>query len=151
MTENRTPEIAALAERVGQMASYLHIDAKRAELAALEAKAAAPGFWDDQSNAQVVMAQSSALRDEISAYDETVAALSDVETASEFALAEDDDEMAAEVSAGLVQLAKAHRRARDQLLVHRASSTRATPSSRSRPVRAASRPRTGPRCSSRCT
>ena len=31
----------------------------------------------------------------------------DVETANEFALAEDDDEMAAEVSAGLVQLAKA--------------------------------------------
>jgi peptide chain release factor 2 len=107
MIENRTTEIAALAERVGQMASYLHIAAKRDELSALEAKAAAPGFWDDQSTAQAVMAQSSLLRDEISAYDDAVASLEDVETASEFALAENDEEMAAEVSAGLVTLAKA--------------------------------------------
>ena len=53
------------------------------------------------------MAQSSLLRDEISAYDDAVTALEDVQTASEFALADDDEEMAAEVSAGLIKLAKA--------------------------------------------
>ena len=105
MIENRTQEIAALAERVGQMESYLHIQSKRDELAALEAKSAEPGFWDDQAGAQAVMAQSSALRDEVSAYDDAVAALEDVTVASEFALAENDEDMAAEVDAGLKKLA----------------------------------------------
>ena len=104
MIENRTSEIAALAERVGTMAAYLHIDAKKADLAALEAKAAEPGFWDDQSIAQAVMAQSCALREELSAYDDTVAALEDVQTAMEFALADEDEEMAEEVAAGIKSL-----------------------------------------------
>jgi len=107
MIENHTQEIAALAERVGQMASYLHVDAKRAELATLEAKAAEPGFWDDQNVAQAVMAQSCTLRDEVSGYDEVVSQLEDIQTASEFALADNDEEMAAEVAAGLGKLAKA--------------------------------------------
>jgi len=106
MIENRTQEIAVLAQRVEKMAAYLHIEAKRAELTGLEAKAAEPGFWDDQSVAQAVMAQSCALREEVSAYDDVVSELEDVQTAMEFALADDDEEMAAEVSAGLKKLSK---------------------------------------------
>ena len=47
--ENRSSEIASLRERVAQMCEYLRIDARRAELAKLEANAAKPGFWDDPS------------------------------------------------------------------------------------------------------
>ena len=106
MAENRTPEIAALRERIEQMAEYLHVAAKRAELAALQARAAEPGFWDDQSVAQAVMAQSSGLRDEIEAYDAAVSSLEDAEVANELALAEDDQELADEVTIALKGLVK---------------------------------------------
>ena len=104
MAENRTSEINALGDRIAQMASYLHIDVKRAELAALEAKAAEPGFWDDQTIAQATMASSSALRDELSSYDETVILLGDAEVANELAVSDDDAELAAEVTATLREL-----------------------------------------------
>jgi len=105
MIENRSGEIAALRDRVAQMAEYLHIDAKRAELASLEAAAAEPGFWDDQATAQATMASASGLRDEIETYESAIAALEDAEVANELALAEGDEDMAAEVSAGLSDLA----------------------------------------------
>jgi peptide chain release factor 2 len=104
MIENRLSEIAALGDRVAQMSEYLHITTKRADLAALEAKSAEPGFWDDQVTAQANMAQSCGLREEIAAYDETVAALEDAEVANELALAEEDEELAAEVTTALLSL-----------------------------------------------
>ena len=91
-------------DRVTQMSEYLHITTKRADLAALEAKAAEQGFWDDQTIAQATMAQSSGLRDEIAAFDETVTALEDAEVANELAVADDDEELGAEVTAALLSL-----------------------------------------------
>jgi peptide chain release factor 2 len=88
------------------MGQYLHLDAKRDELVALEHKAAQPNFWDDQAAAQAVMAQSSGLRDEIESYESVVGALEDAEAANELAVAEDDAEMAAELDADLKELAK---------------------------------------------
>jgi len=104
MIENRANEIEVLRSRVAEMAEYLHIAAKRSELAALEAKSAEPGFWDDQSVAQATMAQSCGLRDEIAAYGETVAALEDAEVANELAFVDGDEELAAEVSVALRSL-----------------------------------------------
>ena len=106
MIENRTSEIAALRERVAQMAEYLHIDARRAEMAKLEANTARPGFWDDQAIAQATMAQLSGIRDEISAYEEIAGALDDAEVANELALSEDDEELAAEVTTALAEAEK---------------------------------------------
>jgi peptide chain release factor 2 len=103
MAENRTQEITTLRERVQQMSEYLHIDARRVELARLEATTAVPGFWDDQTIAQATMAQLSGIRDEIGAYEEIVAALDDAEIANELAVSEDDDELAQEVTAALKQ------------------------------------------------
>lgn len=104
MIENRASDIDALRQRVTAMSEYLHIDAKRAELAALEAKAAEHGFWDDQSLAQATMAQGAGLRDEIAAYESVVVALEDVEAANELALAEEDAELAAELAVELKDL-----------------------------------------------
>ncbi len=106
MIENRTSDIQTLLGRVAQMAEYLHVDAKRAELAALEAKAAEPGFWDDQAVAQANMAQSAGLRDEVVAYESVVSGLEDVEVANELALAEQDEELSAEVTQSLVAIEK---------------------------------------------
>ena len=104
--ENRSAEIAALRERVTQMAEYLHIDSRRVELAKLESNTAKPGFWDDQAVAQATMAQLSGIRDEISAYEEIVAALDDAEIANELALAEEDEELAEEVTTALAEASR---------------------------------------------
>jgi len=104
MVENRTTDIQALRDRVTAMAEYLHVDAKRSEVAALDARAAEPGFWDDQSSAQQVMAQASGLRDEIEAYESVVALLEDAEVANELALAEGDEEMATELGGDIKAL-----------------------------------------------
>lgn len=97
MVENRAIDIDALRKRAEGMGEYLHLDAKRAELAGLEARAAEPGFWDDQSTAQSVMGQASGLRDEIESYAAAISALDDLEVANELAIAEDDEDLAAEV------------------------------------------------------
>ena len=151
MIENRSQDIEALRARATRMAEYLHLDAKRAELAALEAKTAEPGFWDDQSSAQAVMAQAAGIRDEIESYEAVVSALEDVEVANELAVAEDDARTRAPRSRPRSPTwARASTRSRSPP-GSRASSTPATPFSRSRRARAVLRRRTGPRCCFACT
>jgi len=106
MTENRSSDIAALRQRADNMAEYLHIDAKRGDLTALEARASEPGFWDDQSAAQAVMAQGAGIRDEIASYESVIASLDDAEIANELAVAEDDAELAAEVESIVTDVGK---------------------------------------------
>jgi len=106
MIENRSNEIASLRERAAHMSEYLHIDARRAELAKLEANTAKPGFWDDQAIAQATMEQLSGIRDEISVYEEICGALDDAEIANELAVAEDDEELAAEVTQALSEASR---------------------------------------------
>jgi len=106
MIENRSSDIDSLKARVVGMGEYLHLDAKKRDLLALEAKTGEPGFWDDQSVAQEVMGQASALRDEIAAYDIVVAAVEDVEVANELAVSEDDDELGREVAHSLLDICR---------------------------------------------
>ncbi|HSQ22578.1 MAG TPA: peptide chain release factor 2 [Coriobacteriia bacterium] len=106
MIEDRTSDIETLRERVARIAEYLHIDAKRADLAALEERTTAPDFWDNQSSAQQVMAQASGLRDEIAAYESLVTDLGDLEVANELAVAEGDEDLAAEAGASIKDLTR---------------------------------------------
>jgi len=104
--EDRNSDIQSLRERVAHIAEYLHLDTKRVELAALEEKSSVPGFWDDQATAQQVMAQASGLRDEIEGYASLVDALDEIEVANELAVAEQDDDLGTETSAGLKDLTR---------------------------------------------
>lgn len=97
MIENRNDEIKALGERIRTIGAYLHIDAKREEMAALEEQTAAPDFWNDQAHAQGIMSQVAVLRESVAEYDKAVAQLEDAEVANEFALEEGDEALAAEV------------------------------------------------------
>ena len=106
MIEDRTDQIIAMRERVQRIGEYLHLDAKRADVAVLEAKASEPDFWDDQARAQSIMAKAAELRDEISSYESIVADIDDLEVANELAVADDDEELAAESSAALKGLGK---------------------------------------------
>ncbi|MBE0416575.1 MAG: peptide chain release factor 2 [Coriobacteriia bacterium] len=106
MIQDRTSELAELRTRVDKMAEYLHIEAKRAEIAELEERSAEPGFWDDQSSAQRIMARASELREEVSSYEGILAALEDAEVGNELAFAEEDEELATELAATLKDLSK---------------------------------------------
>ncbi|HET6498455.1 MAG TPA: peptide chain release factor 2 [Coriobacteriia bacterium] len=104
--QDRSSDIAELKDRVEKMGEYLQIDAKRDEIAGLEAKASEPGFWDDQSSAQRVMARAADLRDEVAAYEAVRASLGDAEAGNELVVAESDEELAAEIRSTLKDLAK---------------------------------------------
>jgi peptide chain release factor 2 len=106
MVEDRTADIAASAERLVRIGEYLHLDSKRVEADALEAKAGEPGFWDDQANAQAVSRKAAELRDEIASFESLRDALADAEAGNELALAEDDADTAAEVARTLKDVAR---------------------------------------------
>ena len=106
MIEDRTSDIQALRARVARIAEYLHLDAKRADLTLLEERTTAPDFWEDQSRAQQVMAQAAGLRDEIASYESIVADLDELEVANELAVAEGDEDLAAEATAAVRDLTR---------------------------------------------
>lgn len=104
MIEDRTQDIAAMRDRVSRMSEYLHLEAKREEIAQLEERAAAPGLWDDQAAAQSAMARLAELRDEVNAYEAIVRDLDEAEVANELAVAEADEEIGAELAGNLRSL-----------------------------------------------
>ncbi|MDH4139381.1 MAG: peptide chain release factor 2 [Coriobacteriia bacterium] len=93
-------------ERVERMAEYLHLEAKGDDIVALETRTTEPGFWDDQSSAQAIMANLAGLKDEVAAYEECSSAVDDLEVANELAVSEGDEGMAREVEDGLRALEK---------------------------------------------
>jgi peptide chain release factor 2 len=106
MVEDRTADIAAMRARVERIGEYLHLDAKRAEAAGLEEKAAEPGFWDDPNAAQAVMSKAAGLRDEIASYESIAGDLDEAEVGNELALSDDSEEMAADRDLMLKQLGR---------------------------------------------
>ncbi len=62
-------DLDELAQRLEDARGFLHIDAKRDELARLDEQSAAPRFWDDAARASAVAKQASNLRDAIGEYE----------------------------------------------------------------------------------
>ncbi|MDI6712064.1 MAG: peptide chain release factor 2 [Anaerosomatales bacterium] len=104
--EDRSTEITELRERLKRIAEYLHLDAKREEVARLEEQAAAPGFWDDAKAAQSVMAKLGTLRDEVEEHAELIGEVEELEVANELAVDAEDEELAAETAQRLRRLVK---------------------------------------------
>ncbi|MBC7266100.1 MAG: peptide chain release factor 2 [Coriobacteriia bacterium] len=104
--EDRSSDIAELRQRLERIAEYLHLDAKRDEIAKLEAQAAEPGFWDDAKAAQTVMAKAAALRDEVDEHAELMREVEEIEVANELAVSEEDEELAKETESRLRRLIK---------------------------------------------
>lgn len=100
--ESHAGQITALQERLEEIQRYMTVDLKRAEQARLEEQSAAPGFWDDPQAAQQLMGQIAALRNDITAYDNAVSLLGDVESAEELAQ-EADDQETSELAASLIE------------------------------------------------
>ena len=103
-----TPEaLDALALRLTEVESYLHLDEKRERVAELEHRVAAPGYWDDADAARSVMAELSRDRDDIAAVERAREGLGDARTALELAAEMDgDEELLAEASATVEALTR---------------------------------------------
>ncbi|MBS1812936.1 MAG: peptide chain release factor 2 [Acidobacteria bacterium] len=93
-----------LTERVAELRGFFDLDSKRAELAKLEEKAAAPDFWNDQSAAQKVLQQRSRLEREIAKAENQQRLVDDIAVLFDFA--EEDESSAAELKTSLETLAK---------------------------------------------
>ncbi|MCF7849993.1 MAG: peptide chain release factor 2 [Kiritimatiellales bacterium] len=77
--------------QLAEMRGYLDIDAKRAKLAALEAEAANPAFWNDQNKAKANIAATKTLTRVLEPFDAIVAGLDDVSVLLELAEAGEDE------------------------------------------------------------
>ena len=62
--------LSILDRKLRSFAQMVHIDSKRPELADLEERMAADGFWDDQESAQQVIQSVKAAKSLIEPYDE---------------------------------------------------------------------------------
>ena len=92
-----TPEaLDALAARLAEVETYLHLDEKRARVAELERLSAQPGFWDDADRARATMAELSAAKDDVESFARAEGQLADVRAAFELASEMDDADEAAE-------------------------------------------------------
>ena len=103
-------DLDALAARLGEVESYLHIDEARGRVGELEEASAAPGFWDDAEAARNHMAQLAQAKDLVGTVDRAHALLADANAALELAEELDDDEgseLYVEATAAVAELTRA--------------------------------------------
>ena len=92
-----TPEVLdKLADRLGEVESYLHLDEKRGRIIELERQSAQPGFWDDADRARATMADLSAAKDDVDAFERAQRQLADAHAALELATEMDDPDETSE-------------------------------------------------------
>ncbi len=91
MQDELKSKIAGFREQLTEMEGYLEIDAKRGELEKLEAVAAEPDFWNDQTKAQANIAQTKSLKMVLDPFDAIVAGLDDAEVMLELAEAGEEE------------------------------------------------------------
>lgn len=103
-------DLDALAARLGEVESYLHIDEARGRVGELEEASAAPGFWDDAEAARAHMAELAQAKDLVGTVDRAHSLLADANAALELAEELGDGEGAefhAEASAAVAELTRA--------------------------------------------
>ncbi|MBQ9068887.1 MAG: PCRF domain-containing protein, partial [Eggerthellaceae bacterium] len=95
-------DIDAIAQRIEDARSYLHIEERTAQLERLDEQVAKPGFWDDPDQAADVTRQASSIRATLAEFDQAMELLGDCRTAIE--LSADDPTFEAEADSSFSQL-----------------------------------------------
>lgn len=90
MLEELKENLNAVRERLNEMRGYQGIDEKRAELDQLEAAAAAPDFWNNQTAANANIAACKTLKTVLDPFQNIVSLLDDAEVMLELAEMEED-------------------------------------------------------------
>ncbi|MDI6799399.1 MAG: peptide chain release factor 2 [Actinomycetota bacterium] len=104
MITDQSERLNALAERIDKIGITFDIDSKRAETLRLEAMAAEPSLWADQTRGQEVMRELGRLKDDILAIERIDEKRADLAVLNELALAEDDGRLAKELEEALADL-----------------------------------------------
>ena len=108
-------DLDALAARLAEVETYLHLEEKRGRVAELERQSAQPGFWDDGDRARSLMEELGRGRADVKAVEDARTALADARAALELASEMGDDPDAAELSAEAGRSAAALTRAIDEM------------------------------------
>ena len=87
-----------------QLKASLDYDEKKKEIGEIEEQMTAPGFWDDQEKAQVVVSRIKALKALVKPMDEIIKELDELDVF--FELGQEDEETAAEIPAKLAEVEK---------------------------------------------
>jgi len=90
MLEEQKDKLMTVRERMEEMRGYLGINEKREALERLEAEAAVPGFWNDQSRTAINIAATKAAKAVLEPFQKIEAALGDAEVMLELAEIEDE-------------------------------------------------------------
>ncbi len=101
MLEDLKAQRAKVARRAGEMAGYLGLDARRAQVAALTTATEQPGFWDDQAAAQDSLRTLSRAKAGLEPWDALFGRLEDAGVLLELAEEAEDEETAAEAAGEL--------------------------------------------------
>lgn len=96
MAEVTKADLTALEERLHEVEGYLHLDARRAEVAELEGRSAQAGFWDDADAARKVMEQLTRAKEDVTALEDARSKLDDARTAFELGSEMGDEDLLAE-------------------------------------------------------
>ncbi len=90
MLEEQKEKLLTVRTRMGEMRGYLGINEKREALERLEAEAAVPGFWNDQTRTAANIAATKAAKAVLEPFQKIEAALGDAEVMLELAEIEDE-------------------------------------------------------------
>ena len=96
--------IRSLRDRLSGMQQALDLTGKQAGLVRLETKASDPALWDDPDAARSVTSELSKVKDDVDQLEGLQRRLSDLEVLYELAREEDDDSVAAELDAAVVDI-----------------------------------------------
>jgi peptide chain release factor 2 len=91
MLEELKQKMTAVRVRLEEMRGYLSIKEKREELERLEAEAAVPGFWSDQTRTTVNIAATKATKAVLEPFQNIAAVLDDAEVLLELAATENEE------------------------------------------------------------
>ena len=97
-------DLGALQGRLDEAARYLRLDESRERLAALETEVSRPDLWDDPEVARKVTSEMSAVRADVTLFDELAGALEDAATLDELAREEGDESQEGEIAAAVDDL-----------------------------------------------
>ncbi|ADU31828.1 peptide chain release factor 2 [Evansella cellulosilytica] len=99
-------ELAAMAKRLNDFRGSLDLEEKETRIAELEELMSDPSFWDNQDNAQKIISENNALKEMVDTYRELEAEQEDLDVSYELVKEEGDEELAADLHAGIKELGK---------------------------------------------
>ncbi|MFY2557302.1 peptide chain release factor 2 [Corallococcus terminator] len=101
MANDSMEKINGLRERVLALRGHLDLDRKRSRIALIERESTLPTFWDDNTKAQGMLKEKSALEAGVASYDRVMRGLDDAQTLLELAAEAGDEDTAREAEASL--------------------------------------------------